>query len=135
MSFEKGKSGNPSGRPRGIGIQGQFRAQIVEIMPLLIERLKDAALGGDVMAAKLLIDKVLINARPEPEKLTKGFKRGDLTPADTAKHILESTMNGLMTVEQCQAVMGALANYCKIVETDELTRRIDALEQTNNNSQ
>jgi len=132
MAFEKGVSGNPKGRPKESSKQRAMRAQIQGAMPDVIEKLIESALNGDSMAAKLLLDKVLINAKPEAEKFTKGLTRGNLTPTETAKHVLNSMMNGLVTIEQGQAVMGTVANYCKIVESDELLVRIAALEGKEN---
>jgi hypothetical protein len=62
--FEKGQSGKPRGRPRGIQTQAKLRESIAKDLPGIITSLVDKAKDGDTAAAKLLLDRVLPSLRP-----------------------------------------------------------------------
>lgn len=64
MAFVKGQSGNPAGRPPGVGRIGMLRDRIAKHVPEIIDALVESAKKGDVSAAKLLIDRVLPVMRP-----------------------------------------------------------------------
>jgi len=57
--WQKGQSGNPAGRKPGTGNVTALREQIAERLPNIIETLAQAAEGGDVQAARILLDRVL----------------------------------------------------------------------------
>ena len=62
--FKKGKSGNPRGRPTGSrGHLAKWRESLAVGVPKVIEVVSEKALGGDMKAAKLLLDKAMPNAR------------------------------------------------------------------------
>ena len=57
--FVKGQSGNPAGRPKNSGALGEIRKSILNHVPEIINTLVINAKCGDVMAAKLLLERVL----------------------------------------------------------------------------
>jgi hypothetical protein len=60
MGFKKGTSGNPAGRKPGTVTKvGKLRAGIEAHVPGILETLAELAKGGDVQAAKILLDRVL----------------------------------------------------------------------------
>ena len=126
--FEKGKSGNPSGRPRLSPVQIDLRRQIREAAPGIVARLVELAEDGDVPAMKLCLDKVLPNLKPRDEavSLTLGA-----TPAASARLVLEAVGSGQIAPDAGATLLSALAAQARIIEVSELEGHIAALEARN----
>lgn len=60
MTFKAGQSGNPKGRPKG---SKDKRTELRELLephaPELIQKAVDMALGGDVSALKMCLDRLI----------------------------------------------------------------------------
>lgn len=60
MSFKKGQSGNPSGRPKGTKDK---RTELRELLrphaPVLVEKAVEMALDGDTTALKICLDRII----------------------------------------------------------------------------
>ena len=84
MPWMKGQSGNPRGRPRkSQKTMAQLRSQISEHLPDVIEVLADAAKGGDVQAARILVERCVPSMRALDQNINvnesvKGLSDEDL---------------------------------------------------------
>ena len=64
MKFEKGKSGNPKGKPKGAkDKRTELRALLEPHAPALIQKAVDMALAGDTVALKLCLDRIIPSMR------------------------------------------------------------------------
>lgn len=122
--FQPGKSGNPGGRPVGSG--NQIRTELAkaweDIKPVLLER----AVGGDMAAIRIVAERVCPPIRATEPASPIELPKGTLT--DRANAVLDSLGQGDLSTGQAAQLMQALGSLAKVIETDELTRRIEALE-------
>ena len=127
MAFQKGKSGNPGGRPRGAkDKRTELRELLKPYAPELIKRLVDEALEGDVSALRICLDKLIPNVRSKDEALNLPLT-GDLS--QQGNKIIGALGNGTITPSEGSAVMSILQGQAKLVESDELIERIERLEK------
>jgi hypothetical protein len=126
--FKQGQSGNPKGRPKGIvDRRTQYRELINSHVPEVINRVVDAALGGDIRACKLLLDKVLPSLRPEYE--TSAYEVEGNSALDGANAIIRSMLVGMTSPEKAQAAISAIASYQNVTDLVEVEERLKALER------
>jgi hypothetical protein len=131
MTFKPGASGNPAGRPkRKAGKMAGLRAQVAKQLPDILENVITAALEGDLLAARILIDRVLPPLRAEDTAVSIDMP-DDASPAVRADAILLAATAGKITPAQCNALMTAIGTQMRIYEADELERRIAKLEASN----
>ena len=123
--FEPGQSGNPNGRPVGSGFAAKLRSAIEDDVPEIIEAVVDAAKSGDLTAAKLLLDRVFPTLKPIDSPVT--VPQGQ-SLSDRGKLVLDSTLEGLLTPDQADRLLSAISKQARVVEVDELVRRVEALE-------
>lgn len=124
--WKPGQSGNPRGRPAGSGKVAELRALITEHVPEIIQRLIVQAKEGDPTAARLLLERVLPPVRAvEP---AAPLELPDTSLADQGRAVLAAVGAGELAPGQGAQLLGGLGSLAKLIETDELARRIDALE-------
>lgn len=126
--FQKGQSGNPAGRKPGTGRSDKLRTAIEEDLPDIVSAMVEAAKSGDTRAAKLLLDRTLPALKPtaQPVKVP-GLRNKRLS--EQGSIVFDAIGKGLLSAEQTQQLLGALASLSKIREVDELASRIEQLEQ------
>ena len=127
--WKPGESGNPAGRKPGAGEVARLRAAIGDKVPAIIERLTDAALAGDVGAARLLLERVIAPLKAAEEAVPIALPSGTLT--EQGRAVLVAVAAGDLATGQGAALLAALGTLAKLTEADELTRRIEALETRN----
>jgi hypothetical protein len=126
--FKPGQSGNPAGRPAGKTPGAKLRKAIEQRADDILQSLIDAAVGGDVAAAKALLDRITPTLKPIAAQVTITLPDG-AGLAEQGAAVIRSALNGTIPPDVGSQLINALANQAKIVEIDELTRRIEALEE------
>ena len=126
--WKPGQSGNPKGKPPGtLGIASKLRQQID--VAALIAKLSESAAKGNTRAAELLLDRALppLRSVAEPVALPGVAEAPDLTAR--ADRIVELVAAGQISADIGTSLLSALGQFARIAELDELTRRIEQLEQ------
>lgn len=124
--WKPGESGNPAGRRPGTGEVARLRAGIAEHVPDIVAKLVEAAKAGDVQAARLLLERVIAPLKAIEESATVPLPAGTL--AEQGRALLGAAAAGELAPGQAAALLGALGTLARVVEVDELTRRVEALE-------
>lgn len=128
--YQKGQSGNPSGKPKGaLSPSGRLRDAIAKDLPKILSTLRDRALEGDVQAASLLLSRCLPPLRAESAAQYISVPGSSL--GERAEAIVKAAVGGELPTNAAAELMGVLAGQAKILETIELERRIAALEERN----
>ena len=125
--FKPGLSGNPKGRPKNTNTS-IFRNKLIEATPGIIDRLIEMALEGDSMAIKAVLDRVCPSLKPQAMPISLPIKN---TLAEQGGEIIKATMAGQIPPDIGSQLITALANQSKIVEIDDLTKRLEVLEAKN----
>jgi Family of unknown function (DUF5681) len=123
--FKPGKSGNPSGRPANKAATILLRKAISEAMPEIIQSLIDAALSGDTQAATTLLNRCVPALKAEAQTINLPVKP---TLVEQGTAIVKATMGGSIPPDVGAALITALANQSRIIEIDDLTKRMEILE-------
>ena len=126
-AWRPGQSGNPAGKPPGSGELQKLRAAIGQHVPEIINQLVAAARGGDIQAARLILERVLPSVKAIEQAQTLDLPEGTLT--DQGRAVMRSVAAGELAPGQGAALLTAIGTLGKIAELDELAARITALEE------
>jgi hypothetical protein len=115
--FKKGQSGNPAGKPKGAKDK---RTALRELLrphaPALVEKAVEMAMGGDVKALSLCLDKLIPNLRPVTEPAPLSLRGESLLEKGQA--ILTAVSEGRITPEEGNHWLATLAHYGNLVKQD-----------------
>ena len=131
--WKAGESGNPNGRPPGVGEVTKLRDSIAAHLPEIIAQLVEKAKAGDAQAARLLLERVLPSLKPIEQPVALSLPAGEgLTAQGVA--IVEAVATGTLAPGQGAALLTGLGALARIKEIDELERRIAQLEGVNHDN-
>ena len=130
--FQPGESGNPDGRPVGSkDKRTQYRELFEPHADDLIQKAIDLALDGDTTCLKMCIDRLVSPFRAKDATITLDDITGTLT--EKGEKIITAMSNGEVTPADTSSMLSALAAQSRIIEIEELEKRISDLEARNDN--
>lgn len=128
-AWKPGQSGNPNGRPKD-SRTGKVRALLKEHGEQITTVLVNAALGGDVNAARFLLSLMIAPPRSNPVL----FPLPKVNSADTARKaleaIIEAQCDGTLTAEEADSLVRTINMYISITEVNTFADRLKALEES-----
>ena len=127
--WKPGQTGNPKGRPPGQSAITKMRASLVGDVPDILAGLVLAAKGGDVQAARLILERVLPPVKAIEQAVELQLPDGGTLTAQ-GRAVLSAVAAGELAPGQAAQLIAALGTLAKIHEVDELAARITALEAT-----
>ncbi len=129
--WKKGQSGNPRGRPKG----SRNKATLLAIAAMegeltgVVKVVIDAAKGGDMAAARLVVDKLIPTTRERPLSIALP----DVTSVDdcaTAQaKVLAAVATGEILPGEGETLAGLIEHQRRSLETSDLAARMTALEE------
>lgn len=122
--FASGQSGNPSGRPRAAD---ELRRRLESGMDGAADAVLAAAKQGDMQACRLILERLLPAIRPAHAPVQFDFDE-NAPLAEQARQILAAVASGQLPPDQGRALVDAVAAVVRVVELDEIERRLNAIE-------
>jgi hypothetical protein len=125
--FIKGYTGNARGRPRS-SLSARARDRIAGHLDELVDVLLERARQGDVAAARTLLERVAPALRAEELPVRVELPEGaDL--ASTGRTVLAHAVAGALAPTQATALLAGLGTLARVIEVDEVVRRLAKLEE------
>jgi hypothetical protein len=128
--FKPGKSGNPSGKPRGALNQTTRTAQ--ELLDgeaqALTRKAVELAQDGNVVALRLCLERLIPprKDRPVSIELPPMKEAGDAVKVSSA--IIQAVATGDLTPSEAEALARLVEVHRRTLELEEIDRRLTALE-------
>lgn len=125
------KSPNPGGRPAGIIDKRQRIAQaFMEDAQKIAKVVVDAALGGDLQAANIVLSRLSPVLKVRAEKVTFNLDP-DASLTNQAQAVLVAVAAGDVDPETGKLLIDSIGAFAGLRQVDELSARIDAIEARN----
>ena len=105
-----------------------MRESLAADVPDILSGLVLAAKGGDVQAARLILERVLPTLRPV-EQAQEIDLPADGTPTAQGRAVIAAVAAGEIAPGQGAALLASLGVLVKLNDADELARRIDLIER------
>ena len=122
------KSGNPHGRPPGLGKVAKLRDSIAAHLPDIIAHTVLKAKMGDMQAARLLLERVLPPMKAIEQPVALSLPTGEGITAQ-GMAIVQAVASGTIAPGQGAALLTGLGALARIKDIDELEKRILKLEE------
>lgn len=129
-AFKPGQSGNPAGKPKGA--KNHATRALLQLMEGSAEQITKAVLtaakGGDMAAAKFVLERIVPAAKERPLSLAMPPIENTADVAAAQSAILQAVAAGEITPTEGTTLAGIVEARRKALETDELAQRLAELE-------
>jgi len=128
--FEKGRSGNPTGRR--VGCRNKTTIAAASLLAgeaeALTRKAVELALGGDPTALRLCIERVLPQCRERTVKfaLPPIESAADIAPA--MKAVTSALADGMITPGEAATIAAVVDTFVRAIETSDFERRLKIME-------
>ena len=129
--WKAGQSGNPKGKTPGSGELQRLRASIGADVPDILAGLVMAAKGGDIQAARLILERVFPPVKAIEQAVELQLPDGGTLTAQ-GRAVLSAVAGGELAPSQGAALLGAIGTLARVAELDEFEARLTKLEEKQN---
>jgi hypothetical protein len=133
--FQKGRSGNPSGKPKGARHKVTVLAEklMQDDARSIVEAVLKAAKGGDMTAARLVLERIAPVRKGRPVRMDLPAVQTAADVAAAMSALTAAMASGDVTPEEAATVASVFEIRRKALETEEFEQRLMALEQKGQN--
>ncbi len=129
MKFQKGQSGNPAGRPKGIKDKRAIWREMLESeSEELINKAVQMAKDSDEQMLKFILDRVL-PAKPKTNPIEIGEFKGN--PEEKSTMIMQAAFKGLITPLDASVLINTLKTHTYMVDMKVIQDKMEELEKLN----
>jgi hypothetical protein len=129
-AWKPGQSGNPKGKPAGA--RNKATLAVLALMEQgareITEAVVEAAKGGDLVAARMILDRLAPPAKERPISIDLPDISSVMGVSAAQQAIVHAVATGDLLPGEGTALAGIVENRRKAIETEELERRIAVLE-------
>ncbi len=106
-----------------------MRAQLAENGPAIAAVVIEAAIGGDLQAAKLVLDRISPPLRAQAAPILLDLPGRPENATSTAAAIIRAAADGDLPPDVAAQLVAAVGTLARIIEVDELKDRLESLER------
>jgi hypothetical protein len=129
--WKKGQSGNPIGRAKGSGKIAQLRAMLEPHAEELVQKAKDMAMEGDSTALRLCLERLVPAIKIKDEPVSVEGLKGNASLVEQGQSVIDALSSGEISPGEAASVMQSIASQARIIEVDDLEKRVAELEGRN----
>lgn len=128
--FEKGQSGNPSGRPLGARHKTTLAVQALldGEAETLTRKAVELALAGDITALRLCLERIAPAYKATTMPVTIDVPPHD-NLADTARAFIAAAARGELAPDIAAQLVAAVASVARVEEIETVKQRVEAIER------
>lgn len=126
--WKPGQSGNPAGRPPGQSAITRLRAQLEPDAPEILQTMVAAAKGGDVQAARLILERILPPVKATEQMVGLQMPEGGTLTAQ-GRSVLFAVASGQLAPGQGALLLSAIGSLARVIEINEMEARLTILEE------
>jgi len=129
--FQKGQSGNPSGRPRGARNSATLAAEALldGETEALTRKAIEMAKAGDTVALRLCLERILPARKDRPVSFALPPITSARDAADVSSAVMEAVSNGDITLSEAAEMAKLIDGYVKAYQVAELEDRAKPVER------
>jgi len=129
--FKPGQSGNPAGKPKGARHKASLLAEklMQDDAKNIVNAVLEAARGGDMTAAKIVLDRIAPARRDGPVRFELPKIETAAQASKAMGAILEAVAAGDITPGEAGEVGKIVEGFVKTLEANEFEARLRALEE------
>ena len=125
--WKKGVSGNPNGRPPGRTATQKVQAALTEGSLAVAQKVLEAAKGGDMTAAGMVLARVSPALRSQSQAVQFAFDPS-LPLSEQLAQVAVAVADGQVSPDTGQQISSMLSNLANVRSSENLEERIIALE-------